>query len=240
MSAPVFAFFLLFSFKAAGEPNWPVTAYVSGMVLAAAWLAPPLRSPSAGHRRLARASLAAACALGLGLTVLMHHSEWARPVLARLAGPAGPERPLPLRRLDPTCRLRGWRALAAEVDRTRERLRQEGVEPVLAGTAWTLPGELAFYCRGHPTVYCLGPAMGDRHSQYDLWRPNPVLDPERFVGATMLVVGDIPPSARRAFRAVETSWTVTYEENGRPLARWTLTLCRGFRGFAQRPLAHRW
>ena len=40
MSAPMFATFFAFSFRTNGrEPNWPVTAYLSGLVLALAWVA---------------------------------------------------------------------------------------------------------------------------------------------------------------------------------------------------------
>ena len=47
LSAPMFLVFLGFSLKTGGgEPNWPVTAYLSGGVLAAGWLARQLQSPS--------------------------------------------------------------------------------------------------------------------------------------------------------------------------------------------------
>src|SRR5262249_52436563 len=46
MSAIMFAVFLGFSFKTGGgEPNWPITAYISGLVLAAGWLSRQLDSP---------------------------------------------------------------------------------------------------------------------------------------------------------------------------------------------------
>src|SRR5262249_45262526 len=46
LSAPVFVVFLLFSPKTGGgEPNWPVTAYIAGLVLAAGWVADLLASP---------------------------------------------------------------------------------------------------------------------------------------------------------------------------------------------------
>ena len=52
LSAPMFLVFLAFSFKTGGgEPNWPVTAYLSGLVLAAAWLARQLASPVVWYRR---------------------------------------------------------------------------------------------------------------------------------------------------------------------------------------------
>jgi hypothetical protein len=173
------------------------------------------------------------------LTLLVHRTDLAQPVLLRLSGPATEQRPLPLRRFDPTCRLRGWRFLAAEVDRLRAELAAAGDELVLAGTAWGLPGELGFYCEGHPTVYSFGLALGDRRSQYDVWRPNPVLDPEEFAGRTVLVVGDCPLTLRQAFAQVELPRAVTYAERGQPVATWFVTVCRGFRGFPSLPEVQR-
>lgn len=230
LSAPMFGMFLAFSLKTAEEPNWPVTAYLSGLVLAAAWLADQLQSPSRVYRWVVGTGLVTACGLGLTLTVLMHRTDLVYPQMARLVGAPKPERPYPLRRLDPTCRLRGWRILAAEVDRLRADLQAAGVEPVVAASSWTLPGELGFYCAGHPTVYSLGLAQGDRHSQYDLWRPNPVWDAEAFRGRTFLFVGDLGPVLQGAFEQIEAPVRVIHYEAGQPLAGWTVTICRGFRG----------
>ena len=83
MSAPMFLVFLAFSLKTGGgEPNWPVTAYLSGLVLAAGWLARQLASPRGWYRRSMAAPLAGACGLGLTATVLVHHTDWMRPLLA--------------------------------------------------------------------------------------------------------------------------------------------------------------
>jgi 4-amino-4-deoxy-L-arabinose transferase-like glycosyltransferase len=232
LSAPMFLTFLAFSFKTGGgELNWPVTAYLSGLVLAAEWLARQLESPRTWRRRVLTAALAGAVAVSGGATLLMHHTEWARPLLVRLVGAPTAANPCPLRKLDPTCRLRGWRALAAEVDRLRAQLRAEGCEPVLAGSGWSLPGELGVYCAGRPQVYSLGLAMGDRHSQYDLWRPNPLADADAFRGRTFLVVGGAVPELLDAFESVEPPQRVTYTEDGVPVAEWFVTVCRGYRGF---------
>ena len=52
-TAPMFLIFLGFSFKTdGGEPNWPGTAYLSGLVLAASWLAEQLASPHRWYRRV--------------------------------------------------------------------------------------------------------------------------------------------------------------------------------------------
>src|SRR5262249_26806003 len=82
MSAPMFAVFLGFSVKTGGgEVNWPVTAYLAGMVLAAAWLERQLQSPRAWYRRLTTVNLGFTCVVGLGLTLTMHHSVWLYPLL---------------------------------------------------------------------------------------------------------------------------------------------------------------
>src|SRR5262249_42658632 len=135
-----------------------------------------------------------------------------------------------LRRLDPTCRLRGWRFLAAKIDRLRAQLRRGGVEPVLAGTAWNIPGELAFYCEGNPAVYSLGLALGDRHSQYDLWRANPLADADRFTGKTFILVGEFVDGLENCFSTLEEPRTILYSEAGHTVARWTVRVARGFRG----------
>ncbi|HKB37132.1 MAG TPA: glycosyltransferase family 39 protein, partial [Gemmataceae bacterium] len=230
LSLPMFAVFLAFSPKTrGGELNWPVAAYLSGLVLAAGWLARQLRSPQRWYRRLTAGTLATTVVVGLALTVFVHRSDWLRPVLEPLSGPVTSERPYPLRRFDPTCRLKGWRTLAAEVDRVREELRKkEGEEPILVATAWFLPGELGFYCTGHPTVYSIGLAQGDRHSQYDLWRPNPIHDAKAFRGRTFVIVGGPSSEVLAGFATAEAPRQVTHTEAGRPLAGWTVTVCRNF------------
>jgi 4-amino-4-deoxy-L-arabinose transferase-like glycosyltransferase len=237
MSIVMFGVFLVFGLKTGGgEPNWPVTAYISGMVLAAGWLRERFVGSVGWRRRLAIWGTAAGCVLGVVLMLLLYGGEVVQPLLARLAGPPTPAHPMPLRRFDPTCRLRGWQtALAAEVDRQRQRLRAEGIEPLLAASSWGLPGEVAFYCQGNPVVYCLGAALGDRHSQYDFWRPNPISDAGPFVGRTFLFIGDLTPALQLAFTKVETPRPVIYRENGQPVAEWTVIVCRGFRGFPSVP-----
>jgi hypothetical protein len=228
-SFPMFGIFLAFSPKTGGgELNWPVTAYLSGAVLAAGWVARQLASPSRGWRRLAWGSMGFVVALGLVLSAMVHRSDWFRPALLAVSGPATAENPLPLRRFDPTSRLRGWRTLAAEVDRLRAALRAEGVEPVLAATSWALPGELGMYCEGHPTVHNVGPVQGDRESQYDLWQPNPIDDSAVFRGRTFIIIGGIAPPLAKGFRQLEPTQIVRHEEDGQLVAVWGVTVCRDF------------
>jgi hypothetical protein len=235
-SALMFGVFWGFSLKTPEEPNWPVTAYLSGIVLGSAWLSSQLMSPKLWYRRLTMSGLAAACLLGLLVTWVMHRSEVARPVLLRLSGPPNEAHPLPLRRFDPTCRLRGWHYLGAEIDKIRQDLEGGGDHPIFAATHWTLPGELGFYCSGHPDVYSLGRAVGDRWSQYDLWHPNPLDDREAFLGRTFLVVGQGSGELAKAFAHVDPPLVIEYREGGQAVARWEVRICRGFHGF---PVADR-
>jgi hypothetical protein len=224
--------FLGFSLKTGGgEPNWPVTAYVSGLVLAVFWLDRQLRSPRIWYRWWTISTLATTCAVGLALTVFVHRSDVIWPVLARLAGGPTDTQPMPLRRLDPTCRLRGWQTLGAELDRISADLVAKGCQPVLAGSNWALPGEVGFYCTGHPAVYSFGLRLGDRHSQYEFWHPNPLDDSAVFEGRTFILIGHVTPALREAFAEVEDTRIITHVENGQPLAAWGVTVCRGFRGF---------
>lgn len=241
MSVPMIAFFLLFSIRnGGGEPNWPVAGYISGMVLAVGWLARELKNPRPIYRGLTIAGTVGTCIVGLTLTIAIHHMSVLAPVLEFVAGPPTPQHPVPLRRFDPTCRLRGWHELGAEVDRLRAQLRFEGHEPVLAGTSWSLPGEIGFYCEGHPAVYSLGLAkvFGDRHSQYDLWHPNPIDDRDEFLGKTFLVIGGGADKLKDAFDSIDPIQMVTYTENGQLIAVWGVTIARGYRGGIEIPAAN--
>ena len=116
------------------------------------------------------------------------------------------------------------------MDAVRERLRGEGREPILAGVNWALPGELGVYCAGHPPVYSIGLAQGDRHSQYDFW-DGPVDSPEAFRGKTFIVIGAMSHTSLVAFARLEPTREIVYVEEGRPLAAWSLTVCHGLTEF---------
>ncbi|HLW68203.1 MAG TPA: glycosyltransferase family 39 protein [Gemmataceae bacterium] len=232
LSAPVFLWFAAFSLITDVQLNWPVTAYLSGMVLAGAWLYRHCSEGSRFKRRLLVGSAVCFGILGLAMSVLMRDSSLVRPMLAHLAGKPAADNPTPLRQIDPTCRMRGWHELGRQVDAIRANLRLEGIEPVIAASRWNYTSELAFYCNGHPPVYSLGSALWDRHSQFDIWRPNPIADAEQFRGRTFIYldVGGRPPDIEKAFERVEPSRRIWYEENGQPIAFWDVTVCRGYKG----------
>lgn len=233
LSAPTFAVFLVFSTRTDILPNWPVPAYVSGLVLAAHWLEKHIATGPMWKRVYLGGSCVLAGAAGMAVTMCSFHVQWIRPVLVQWAGAPTEAKPMPLRRFDPTCRLRGWRYLGTEVAALENELSAAGERPVVAGSRWYYASEISFYTNGRFDVLSLGPIVADRQSQFDLWRPNPIRDPAAFAGKTFIFVDVRLPQEEieQAFSSVEPLRTISYQEDGEPIARWYLTVCRGFRGF---------
>jgi 4-amino-4-deoxy-L-arabinose transferase-like glycosyltransferase len=232
LSAPAFFWFGLFSFITEVQLNWPVTAYLSGMVLAGAWLNRQWCEGWYWKRRALLGSAIGFGTLGLLMSIVTHNPSLIRPLLVRIAGERSADNPMPLRRVDPTCRIRGWQELGRQVDEIRADLLEEGIEPVIAASRWNYASELAFYCQGHPQVYSLGSALWDRQSQFDIWRPNPIADADQFCGRTFIFVdvGGRPPEFDQTFERVEPTRRIWYVESGQPIAFWDVTVCRAYRG----------
>jgi 4-amino-4-deoxy-L-arabinose transferase-like glycosyltransferase len=236
-AVPVWGVFAGASLMASGQINWPAAAYSTGLVLMVNWVRERLNGP---HRKAVARLVGVGVAVGLALSTLAHFPGLMRPALAAAAGPPSDKQPTPIRRFDPTARLRGWSTLAGEVDRIRDRVRAEtGAEPLVAGTVWNVPGALGVYCKGHPETYSFGTAMTDRHSQYDIWRPNPVADAQAFFGRTFVFVGDGLPSDAGIFERIEPPTVVVHREEGVPVSVWWVWVGHGFRGFPEKPAGPR-
>lgn len=229
-SVPAWCLFAAASVVKTGQANWPAACYAGGLVLAAAWA----REALAGSRpRLVVACAVGSAVAGLVVSVVLQFPTLVRPAFVRIVGEPTEHNPFPVRRLDLTARLAGWRELAATVDEVRERVRAEtGREPMIVGTYWTIPGILRFYCAGHPEVYSIGSALGvDRNSQYDVWRPNPVADAQEFRGRTFILVVPGRAGPITEFDRVEPGLWVVHSDRGIPLSGWEVRVAHGFRGF---------
>ena len=190
---------------------------------------PAPRLPPARRRR---ASPPRSC-VGVAVTVVARYPGTG-PAASRASWPARrpTDDPAPIRKLDPTCRLRGWRRSPAEVDASATACGPKGREPRPRQDDWTMPGELGVLLPRAPEVYSFGPALGDRHSQYDLWRPNPVADAQAFRGRTFVYVGDRHSRTRTGCSTgSDPPVEVIASDGGIPVAAWKVWVCRGFRGF---------
>lgn len=232
LSVPIVVFFFVISVRSKVQPNWTAPAYLTGWLLAFGQFCHWYESASeTGRRRLLVLALFASVC-GLFGTGLARYPGLMRPYLSRLVPEPELVRPTPVRQLDPTSRLFGWKALAERVDQLREQVRlEEGREPEIAGMSWILPGQLKFYCEGNPRVYSFGTALLDRHSQLDLWRPNPLADAQEFAGRTFIYVGAGWPGMYEVFDRVEPPVEVLASDGGVPVAHWYVWVCRGYRGF---------
>lgn len=233
VSVPVWGLFAAASTVKSGQPNWPAPAYVGGLVLAVAWVREALSGPL---RRWVIAGTAFSVVVGLAFVAALQSPRVVRPFLASVSGPPTDARPYPARRFDLTARLAGWRQLAGEVDALCEQVRAEtGLEPVVVGTNWTMPGVLRFYRLGNPEAYAIGTVNGtDRYSQYDLERPNPAADAQAFRGRPFVIVGWATDATLAGFDRVGPPVRVVHAEGGVPLVGWDVRVGYGFRGFPAR------
>ena len=231
------------------EVNWMAAGYIPVVVLIG------IRIDSLLARRRGRAIvyLAAWC-VSLAGVIAMHHTEWFYPSLSSWLPPSTELCPAPLRRYDPTARMRGHKALSQAVAERLTALRSSGLSPFVLTPTYGLASSLCFYLPDHPETYCLSwnYGMATRPvNQHDLWHPNPRHDPEIFVGRPAIVVDDAnyPPCyamhlvRKGIFGTAEKVDQVVVRERGVIVGAWNVTICRDYRGlagFRQSPPVDAW
>ncbi len=226
------------SFLGESMPNWAAPGYAAVLVLIGrrvdlAW--------DRGGRPPGRYVYPWA-ALMLGLT-LFQHTEWLYPAIARFVPEPTRQDPMPMKRWDPSNRMRGHKAVAAEVDKTIEALRSRGIEPFVVSPNYAATSLASFYLRGQPETYCIAWSKTNPDAtvvnQHDLWRPNPRRDPEAFRGRTAVFVEESSEPiftiahilSRRGLFGVEESTRRVYVRDGGVVAgSWDITVCRDFKG----------
>lgn len=137
----VWGYLLLRSLGGFVEPNWAAPAYIAALPL----IVRELGSPGWGARRLRT--------VVIGYTLVVA----ALVVVVSFA----PRLPLPCR-LDPTARVRGWRARVAAIEQETSPL------PLLV-RRYQVAAIVLFYARRDTTRRLVSAPLGWRHSQLDFW-----------------------------------------------------------------------
>ncbi len=157
---PLLAVFIL-SLKQRVNANWPAPFYLSLSVLLGLWLVMEgvsgKSAPFPGCRRLYRPGII----LGAVLVAILY----ALPFLFV-------HTPLSGSKIDPTVRLRGWKALASKADAFLSSFPDPERTFIVARRRQSA-SELAFYMAGKPRVYRWNGFDRKIKSQYELW-PSPI------------------------------------------------------------------
>ncbi len=222
-AAPTLVFFLLKSIQGKVQANWAMAGYITGLfAFSHVFLGKRKKYSEGGHsgRKKALAALAVAtCAFAAAVVYY--------PSIAGLPP-----------KLDLQSRLRGWRELAAEVEK-----KAPPAPYFVFSDAYQASSELAFYMKGHPITYCA--RTGRRMNQYDLW---PGFERLRGENAVFVTIGaaDLPGAVKDAFASFTKKTFIEKEVDGRIvtgrdkkgklLSVYTIYTCYGFKGMKEAPI----
>jgi 4-amino-4-deoxy-L-arabinose transferase-like glycosyltransferase len=199
-SAPALAVFYLMTLRQSINPNWPAVFYLSGTVLAAAWL----RKTALADLSVPRIQSLARPAIIVGLVFTA--ASYSLPLLVSPLGLAGAK-------IDPMVRLRGWREVGQAAEKFLAAVPDPAHTFIVGMGHRELASALAFYMPSHPITYRYEPT-GDISSQYELW-PGP---PEEIDDALFIVPTEmeITPFLTHSFRLFKQLGEINVElGNGR-------------------------
>jgi 4-amino-4-deoxy-L-arabinose transferase-like glycosyltransferase len=239
---PVFAFYLLVSISRVATPNWDAVSFL-GFGLLAIYFWHERIEASRALKRWAGAAIL----LGLLISAVALDTDILRSVGVRFW------------RSDPSDRMRGWKTIAAEVEKVRNDLESKlGEKLFMVADERHRASELAFYLSDkrlegpdHPPVYIT--ESQDLVNQFSFWprydefveapTANAAKSPDEsyteekginpFVGRSALFIrGDAPHpphNIRIAFASTEPIGVIEVRRFGTVLRRWKLFLCRNYR-----------
>jgi 4-amino-4-deoxy-L-arabinose transferase-like glycosyltransferase len=213
LTIPLLIGFLLKSLQGKVQPNWPLTAWLAGLIPLADFLVHHYRPLSVNQKRLVSAGLIipAVGTLFLHLPFLTLNLPW--------PGHSNPFR-----------KLLGWKQLGAEVTQ----ITQGMDKPFVFSDYYMTASELAFYLDGHPTVYCVN--LGRRMNQYDIW---PGFDTLAGRQAVYIVDSEMDPDLVSAFDRVERQPAITVcSKSGRLIKTFSAYRCYGFKGWTPKSPQH--
>jgi len=210
VSIPILVGFALKSLQGKVQANWPLAAWLAGLVPLAHFLVHRCSSLGVHRRRLVIAGLILAAVA----TAMLH-----LPFLTlRIPWPGN---------TNPFSKLIGWKPLGAEVSQ----LCRSTEEPLfIVSDHYMIASELAFYVDGHPVTYCVN--LGRRMNQYDIW---PGFYDLRGYSAVYVTQNRIDPEFASAFDSVEAHPITIRDPSGRTVKTFVAYRCHDFKTWAPRP-----
>jgi hypothetical protein len=176
---PIFAFYLLLSFKTDIELNWAVAGYTV-LMIPTAWYLNDRLANSRAIKRLWRTTLG----FGLAMAFVISFGKWPMQRLSQL-DIAGYHIPAD-RALQ---RVTGHKDIAqrvAKLSRTLER--ETGAKPFIVAAGYSRASLLAFYMPDRPHVRCAGALMGGRATAYDYFKDTSLSEPG-LLGRPAILIG---------------------------------------------------
>ena len=252
-TVPLFAFYFLLALFTNVEPNWPAASYFTGMLLLAGVAGGFWADRTHRDHRAWKGWVIAAVVWGLTAATIVQNMQWFYPLaqshLAPLAGtqpgyepPAYEKSWWQPRHWDVSLRLREPLPRAQVVQQEVDAMTATTGQPLVVAGRYNIASSLSFYLHGRPFVFCIGPWLGNRQSQYDIW---PGLDEKdaagRFVyaGRDVLYVGDLDAAGeallRGAFERVDAPQMKAEMFMGIDLRPIRVQRCYGFRGLPATP-----
>jgi undecaprenyl-diphosphatase len=190
------------------QANWPMVGWLAGLPGLGRYMLDQMRCVNKAKRRWIWAGLA----VPVVATVLIHMPM----VLLRVPWPQG---------LNPFSKLIGWRELGRMVSGIA---RDMDRPHFVVSDHYMVASELAFYVQGRPYVYCVN--LGRRMNQYDIWQDfRAVLDQ----AAIYVSNRRMPESLAKVFDVVREDTITIHGPSARPMKRFLIYRCYGFRGLEQ-------
>ena len=219
MSFPILLLFILKSLQAKVQANWAVLAYIGGLT-GLVWVFAE-RMGRRVWQAVAALSVLVAMALSLLLFFPFMLDDRMEAKLMRAAIYK---------------RTYGWNELGRKISELKEELEKEG--PLfIVSDRYQIASELAFYVKGHPRTYNLYTG-GRRLNQYDLWEGFYTLEGYNAIHVRSGDV-DMEPAFRKAFQSCRRElFTVRWKST--PVKRFSIFICRGFKGFTPPPVGARY
>lgn len=224
IGAPFWLLTFLVSFIAKVQVNWPGPAYVTLLIVAAAFIVD--RSSRAESWRRWRGVVWLTVIIGVGANIIMRDTSLLIPPLRMIGVPDQTAA-----KVDGLSRLRGWEELGQLVGEEQRKL---GDGAFIFCDHYQQTAAMAFYVASRPRTFHAGTyfTKPQRMNQYSLW-DDMRLDQPKLIGRNAIYLakeGPLPDPLPAAFERVEKLPEIPVIKRGVQVATFRLWRCYNFKG----------